>query len=339
MRLAAAAALLSPSASSSSSLSSLKKKSSPSSSPVMNTNTISKTTTTTRRRRRRRLRTSSSSSSDDEKQEVKEEEKRTMIKQDSGGRRETLINLAFLGVSLPLWKDIFHDLGFYSGPDDAFAEVPSVNLNGTEADTAIFAGGCFWCMEETFEKPEKSGFVLATTSGYAGGSVANPKYLQVCKGTTGHKEVVRVLYDRSKISYKELLFLYFRQIDPTREDGMFLDGGEQYASAIYVNSDEQKKEALEAIERMETLNVFRTEENAKERNAIKTKVVDLRELPPEGQFFPAEIYHQDYFEKNKARYSVYRFMSGRDPYTQNTWQNKADVKFGGKEKAFEAIFN
>ena len=334
MRLAATA-LLSPSASSSSSCSSLS--SSKKSSPVMNTkNTISKTTTT-RRRKKRRLRTSSSSS--DEKREVNEEEKRTMRKQDSGGRRETLINLAFLGVSLPLWKDIFHDLGFYSGPDDAFAEVPSVNLNGTEADTAIFAGGCFWCMEETFEKPEKSGFVLATTSGYAGGSVANPKYLQVCKGTTGHKEVVRVLYDRSKISYKELLFLYFRQIDPTRDDGMFLDGGEQYASAIYVNSDEQKKEALEAIERMETLNVFRTEENAKERNAIiKTKVVDLRELPPEGQFFPAEIYHQDYFEKNKARYSVYRFMSGRDPYTQNTWQNKADVKFGGKEKAFEAIF-
>ena len=297
----------------------------------MNTkNTISKTTT--RRRKKRRLRrTSSSSSSDDENREVNEdEEKRTT-------RRETLINLAFLSVSLPLWKDIFHDLGFYSGPDDLFADVPSVN--GTDEDVAIFAGGCFWCMEETFEKPEKSGFVLATTSGYAGGSVANPKYLQVCKGTTGHKEVVRVLYDRSKISYKELLFLYFRQIDPTRDDGMFLDGGEQYASAIYVNSDEQKKEALEAIERMETLNVFRTEENAKERNAIiKTKVVDLRELPPEGQFFPAEIYHQDYFEKNKARYSVYRFMSGRDPYTQNTWQNKADVKFGGKEKAFEAIF-
>lgn len=319
----AATALRSPTASSSSSRSSLSS-SRKKSSPAMNTNT--------RRRKKRRLRrTSSSSSSDDEKREVNEdEEKRTT-------RRETLINLAFLSVSLPLWKDVFHDLGFYSGPDDLFADVPSVN--GTDEDVAIFAGGCFWCMEETFEKPEKSGFVLATTSGYAGGSVANPKYLQVCKGTTGHKEVVRVLYDRSKISYKELLFLYFRQIDPTRDDGMFLDGGEQYASAIYVNSDEQKKEALEAIERMETLNVFRTEENAKERNAIiKTKVVDLRELPPEGQFFPAEIYHQDYFEKNKARYSVYRFMSGRDPYTQNTWQNKADVKFGGKEKAFEAIF-
>lgn len=332
----AATALRSPTASSSSSRSSLsssRKKSSPA---MMNAkNTISKTTTTFRRRKKRRLRrtSSSSSSDDDEKREVNEdEEKRTT-------RRETLINLAFLSVSLPLWKDVFHDLGFYSGPDDLFADVPSVNTrNGTDEDVAIFAGGCFWCMEETFEKPEKSGFVLATTSGYAGGSVANPKYLQVCKGTTGHKEVVRVLYDRSKISYKELLFLYFRQIDPTRDDGMFLDGGEQYASAIYVNSDEQKKEALEAIERMETLNVFRTEENAKERNAIKTKVVDLRELPPEGQFFPAEIYHQDYFEKNKARYSVYRFMSGRDPYTQNTWQNKADVKFGGKEKAFEAIF-
>ena len=195
----AATALRSPSASSSSSRSSLSS-SRKKSSPAMNTNT--------RRRKKRRLRrTSSSSSSDDEKREVnEEEEKRTT-------RRETLINMAFLSVSLPLWKDIFHDLGFYSGPDDAFAEVPSVNLNGTEADTAIFAGGCFWCMEETFEKPEKSGFVLATTSGYAGGSVANPKYLQVCKGTTGHKEVVRVLYDRSKISYKELLFLYFRKAE------------------------------------------------------------------------------------------------------------------------------
>ena len=102
-------------------------------------------------------------------------------------------------------------------------------------------------MEETFENAEKAGAVVATTSGYAGGTVANPKYLQVCKGGTGHKEVVRVLYDENKISYKELLFLYFRQIDPTREDGMFLDGGEQYTSAIYVNSDKQKKEALEVL--------------------------------------------------------------------------------------------
>jgi peptide methionine sulfoxide reductase msrA/msrB len=120
---------------------------------------------------------------------------------------------------------------------------------------------------------------------------------------------------------------------------MFLDGGEQYASAIFVNSDEQKKEALEAIERLEKLNVFRSEENAKESKTIKTKVVDLRDLPKEGQFFPAEIYHQDYFEKNKGRYSVYRFMSGRDPYSQNRWQNSFDKAIGGKEKAFEAIFN
>ena len=243
---------------------------------------------------------------------------------------------------------MFHDLGFYSGPDDEFADVPSSdNRRGSAPigeppmllDVAVFAGGCFWCMEETFENAEKAGAVVATTSGYAGGHVANPKYLQVCKGGTGHKEVVRVLYDKNKISYKELLFLYFRQIDPTREDGMFLDGGEQYTSAIYVNSDEQKKEALEAIDRMEKLNVFRTDENASESKVIKTKVVDLRELPEEGQFFPAEKYHQDYFEKNKGRYSVYRFMSGRDPFTQNTWQNKFDKRVGGEDKAFEAIFD
>ena len=259
-------------------------------------------------------------------------------------RRETLVNVAFLGLSLPLWKDVFHDLGFYSGPDDEFADVPSSDNRGSapgepRLNVAVFAGGCFWCMEETFENAEKAGAVVATTSGYAGGTVANPKYLQVCKGGTGHKEVVRVLYDENKISYKELLFLYFRQIDPTREDGMFLDGGEQYTSAIYVNSDEQKKEALEAIDRMEKLNVFRTDENASESKVIKTKVVDLRELPAEGQFFPAEIYHQDYFEKNKGRYSVYRFMSGRDPFTQNTWQNQFDKRVGGEDKAFEAIFD
>ena len=239
---------------------------------------------------------------------------------------------------------MFHDLGFYSGPDDEFADVPSSDNRGSapgepRLNVAVFAGGCFWCMEETFENAEKAGAVVATTSGYAGGTVANPKYLQVCKGGTGHKEVVRVLYDKNKISYKELLFLYFRQIDPTREDGMFLDGGEQYTSAIYVNSDEQKKEALEAIDRMEKLNVFRTDENASESKVIKTKVVDLRELPEEGQFFPAEKYHQDYFEKNKGRYSVYRFMSGRDPFTQNTWQNKFDKRVGGEDKAFEAIFD
>jgi len=277
----------------------------------------------------------------------REEESSSSSSSSSSSRRETIVNLAFLGISLPLWKDIFHDLGFYSGPDDLFAKVPEASdfderyagENAAALDTAVFAGGCFWCMEETFEEPEKLGKVLATTSGYAGGTVANPKYLQVCKGDTGHKEVVRVLYDKNKISYKELLFLYFRQIDPTREDGMFLDGGEQYASAIFVNSDEQKKEALEAIERMEKLNVFRSEENAKESKTIKTKVVDLRDLPKEGQFFPAEIYHQDYFEKNKGRYSVYRFMSGRDPYSQNRWQNSFDKSIGGKEKAFEAIFN
>ena len=113
-------------------------------------------------------------------------------------------------------------------------------------------------MEETFENVEK-GAVVAIRRVDAGGTVANPKYLQVCKGGTGHKEVVRVLYDENKISYKEL-FLYFRQIDPTREDFMFLDGGEHHTSAIYVNSDKQKKEALEAIDRMEKLNVFRTDE-------------------------------------------------------------------------------
>jgi len=250
--------------------------------------------------------------------------------------RRDVVNASFVALSVPLLRDVFHDLGFYSGPDDSFAEVPFGVPGEDDVETAVFAGGCFWCVEETFEAEEREKKVLATTSGYAGGFVSNPKYLDVGRGKTGHREVVRVLFDRRKISYRELLFSYFRQIDPTRDDGMFLDSGEQYTSAIYVNSDEQKREAIEAIENMDRLNIF-VDENGT-RKQILTKVIDLRDLDMNAQFFPAEIYHQDYFEKNKARYKLYRFMSGRDPFSQGTWENRFDKKVGGKENAFLAIF-
>ena len=142
---------------------------------------------------------------------------------------------------------MFHDLGFYSGPDDEFADVPSSDNRGSApiGEPPFRRGGVcgrmFLVHGRNVRERRESGSSRRHDGGYAGGTVANPKYLQVCKGGTGHKEVVRVLYDKNKISYKELLFLYFRQIDPTREDGMFLDGGEQYESHIRQQRQAKKR--------------------------------------------------------------------------------------------------
>jgi peptide methionine sulfoxide reductase msrA/msrB len=175
-------------------------------------------------------------------------------------------------------------------------------MNKTEI--ATFAGGCFWCVESAFEGHEGIGDVI---SGYMGGKVDNPTYEQVSSGKTGHAEVVQVPFDPGKISYWQLLEIFFQQIDPTDADGSFVDRGSQYRPAVFFHDDEQKKQALEMIAKINSAEVFDT--------PVATQVVQA------SQFYPAEDYHQDYHKKNPIRYKFYRTGSGRDRFIQNFWKN------------------
>ncbi len=148
-------------------------------------------------------------------------------------------------------------------------------------ETATLAGGCFWCLDAVFEKIDG---VERVVSGYTGGSMANPNYRQVCTGATGHAEVVQVTYDPAKISFKEILELFFAFHDPTTRDRQGADVGTQYRSAIFYDSPKQQAEALEVIARLNAEGVFPA--------PIVTEVVPL------SQFYPAEDYHQGYFAAN-----------------------------------------
>ena len=167
--------------------------------------------------------------------------------------------------------------------------------------SAIFAGGCFWCVEADFEKLPG---VLSAESGYTGGKSANPTYNEVSSGATGHAEAVRVVYDPAIVSYAALLDYFWHHIDPTVKDRQFCDTGNHYRSAIYYNNGEQR--AL--IE--QTKAGFLKSGKLKE---IHT------EIAPAGQFYPAEDYHQDYYKKNPIRYRYYRNGCGRDSRVAEVW--------------------
>jgi methionine-S-sulfoxide reductase len=168
--------------------------------------------------------------------------------------------------------------------------------------TAIFAGGCFWCMEADFEKLPG---VVDVVSGYSGGKVKDPTYEQVSHGGTGHLEVVQVTYDPKQIAYSQLLDYYWRHIDPTRDDGQFCDYGAQYRPVIFYRGEEQKRLAEASLARVERSKPF----------PDKIKV----ELRPAGAFYPAEDYHQDYYKKNPIRYHFYRYRCGRDARVEQLW--------------------
>lgn len=174
-------------------------------------------------------------------------------------------------------------------------------LFATEA-RAIFAGGCFWCMEPPFEKLAG---VLSVTSGYTGGSVPNPGYKQVSAGGTGHAEAVEVVYDPARIGYAELLEVFWRNIDPTDAGGQFVDRGDQYRSAIFYLDDEQRRLAETSKAALARSGRF--------AGPIVTVIV------PASIFYPAEAYHQDYYKKNPLRYKFYRSGSGRDQFLEKTW--------------------
>jgi len=170
----------------------------------------------------------------------------------------------------------------------------------TNTAVAIFAGGCFWCMEPPFDKLPG---VLSTTSGYTGGRVANPTYEQVSAGGSGHAEVVQVQYDPRKVSYATLLDVFWRNIDPLAVDRQFCDSGDQYRSAIFT-TDAQQARLAEASKR---------KVQARFKQPIATQLVAAT------RFYAAESYHQDYYKKNPVRYKFYRSSCGRDQRLKQVW--------------------
>ncbi len=167
---------------------------------------------------------------------------------------------------------------------------------------ATFAGGCFWCMEEAFEKVDG---VASVTSGYTGGRQPNPTYEQVSGGGTGHAESIEVAYDPSKVSYGQLLQVFWHNIDPLAADAQFCDHGRQYRSAIFYR-DEEQRQAAEASKRA-------VEQSKRFDRPIATEIV------PAGPFYSAEEYHQDYYRKNPIRYKFYKWNCGRAQRLEELW--------------------
>ena len=175
-------------------------------------------------------------------------------------------------------------------------------MAATRLEKATFAGGCFWCMEPPFEKLAGVSEVI---SGYTGGQKENPTYEEVSAGKTGHLEAVEVIYDPAKVSYSELLDVFWRQIDATDPGGQFVDRGSQYRSAIFYHSKEQKELAEKS-------------RNDLQRSGKFQKPI-VTEILPASKFYRAEDYHQDYYKKNPIRYKFYRFNSGRDRFLKKVW--------------------
>lgn len=188
-----------------------------------------------------------------------------------------------------------------------WAQTASAPTTGAAATAkAIFAGGCFWCVESDFDKVPG---VLSTTSGYTGGRTANPTYEQVSSHNTGHAEVVEIVFDPARVSYAQLVEHFWRTIDPTTKDQQFCDRGSPYRTAIFALNAEQLKIAQASKAALEKSKPF--------KEPIVTEVLLA------STFYPAEEYHQDYYKKNPVRYKYYRTSCGRDARLQQLWGDKA----------------
>ncbi|MGB7325331.1 MAG: peptide-methionine (S)-S-oxide reductase MsrA [Rubripirellula sp.] len=186
--------------------------------------------------------------------------------------------------------------------DEAAKNEPAIQT-ATEA-TATFAGGCFWCMEPPFDKMPG---VISTTAGYTGGRTPNPTYEAVKTGRTGHIESMQVKYDPSKVTYQQLLTLFWHNVDPITANGQFCDKGGQYRTAIFYENDEQKEIA----------------QQSKQSIAKQLNIRVRTELIKATKFYPAEEYHQDYYTKNPTKYKFYRWTCGRDARLDEIWGDKA----------------
>ncbi len=195
-------------------------------------------------------------------------------------------------------------------PEQEEAAMKPMNESHEIAKEAIFAGGCFWCMESIVEPLPG---VHEVVSGYTGGEVADPTYEQVTSGTSGHYEAILVRYDPEQISYRTLLEVFWRHIDPTDPGGQFHDRGSQYHTAIFTLDDEQKQLAESSKKTLAASGIF--------DEPIATSIL------PAQEFYPAEAYHQDYYLKNAARFSVYRAASGREAFTTRIWEGHEAFSF------------
>ena len=175
-----------------------------------------------------------------------------------------------------------------------------------QLETATFAGGCFWCVEEAFDKVEG---VTSTVSGYIGGRTKNPTYKQVTAGGTGHAEAVQVTYDPAVVSYETLLNVFWHNIDPTDAGGQFCDRGDSYRSAIFYHGDSQKRLAEASKQALQQSKTF--------DGPVATEIV------PATEFYSAEEYHQDYYQKNPLRYKFYKWNCGRAQRLESLWGSKA----------------
>lgn len=193
--------------------------------------------------------------------------------------------------------------GEHRQPTTASSEAGQDEASG-ETALATFAGGCFWCMEKPFDDLEG---VISTTSGYTGGAVPNPTYEQVSAGRTGHAEVVQVVYDPGRISFEELLYVFWRNVDPLTPNRQFCDSGSQYRSGIFVHDDAQREAAEDSLREL----------SSRFSSPIVTEIVDFDE------FYPAEEYHQDYYLENPLRYRYYRSRCGRDQRLEQVWGDEA----------------
>jgi methionine-S-sulfoxide reductase len=171
--------------------------------------------------------------------------------------------------------------------------------------TAIFAGGCFWCMEGPFEAEPG---VQKVRAGYTGGTTKNPTYEEVSTGSTGHVEAIKVVYDPDKVTYERLLEIFWHQIDPTDGTGQFADQGTQYVTAVFYADEAQKKAAEKSKKDLEASGLF------------KKKIVT--KIRPESEFYDAEEYHQDYYKKNPIHYNLYKNASGRAGFLDKYWKKK-----------------
>ncbi len=182
-----------------------------------------------------------------------------------------------------------------------------INMEKEDLDKATFAGGCFWCIESVFDETEG---VKDAVSGYTGGKTKKPTYAEVCSGKTGHYEAVQVTFDTTKIKYNDLIEIFWQQIDPTDPTGQFADKGSQYKTAIFYHNEEQKKIAEESKKKLEKSGKF--------DKPIVTEIKEAKE------FYPAEDYHQDYYQKCPVRYQNYKIGSGRESFLKKIWKKITD---------------